>query len=165
MFLLSCSLKQKKENDEQQTHIHRRRSDLREFDYTSLGWKRFERRSLNNVISQFRKKFRSDEHIHISTHPCIGYQLDSWRTTQPGETEPDSALPANNFYIIHHSPNTIRDIGSTSWYIYFPMKANERNIVTVITKKSIAQITERQKLPRIRSFLSSTTNFPLPFFE
>lgn len=29
MFLLSCSLKQKKENDEQQTHIHRRRSDLR----------------------------------------------------------------------------------------------------------------------------------------
>ena len=23
--------------------------------------------SLNNVISQFRKKFRSDEHIHIST--------------------------------------------------------------------------------------------------
>lgn len=29
--------------------------------------------SLNNVISQFRKKFRSDEHIHISTHPCIGY--------------------------------------------------------------------------------------------
>ena len=25
--------------------------------------------SLNNVISQFRKKFRSDEHIHISTHP------------------------------------------------------------------------------------------------
>ena len=30
MFLLSCSLKQKKENDEQQTHIHRRRSDLRE---------------------------------------------------------------------------------------------------------------------------------------
>ena len=30
--------------------------------------------SLNNVISQFRKKFRSDEH---STHPCIGYQLDS----------------------------------------------------------------------------------------
>ena len=44
MFLLSCSLKQKKENDEQQTHIHRRRSDLREFDYTSLGWKRFERR-------------------------------------------------------------------------------------------------------------------------
>ena len=49
--------------------------------------------SLNNVISQFRKKFRSDEHIHISTHPC---------------------LPANNFYIIHHSPNTIRDIGSTS---------------------------------------------------
>ena len=33
--------------------------------------------SLNNVISQFRKKFRSDEHIHISTHPCIGSQLDS----------------------------------------------------------------------------------------
>ena len=33
--------------------------------------------SLNNVISQFRKKFRSAEHIHISTHPCIGYQLDS----------------------------------------------------------------------------------------
>ena len=33
--------------------------------------------SLNNVISQFRKKFRSDEHIPISTHPCIGYQLDS----------------------------------------------------------------------------------------
>lgn len=33
--------------------------------------------SLNNVISQFRKKFRSDEHIHISTHPCIGYLLDS----------------------------------------------------------------------------------------
>ena len=34
--------------------------------------------SLNNVISQFRKKIPGqDEHIHISTHPCIGYQLDS----------------------------------------------------------------------------------------
>jgi DNA-binding winged helix-turn-helix (wHTH) protein len=64
--------------------------------------------SLNNVISQFRKKFRSDEHIHISTHPCIGYQLDSWRTTQPGETEPDSASPGQQFlynssFAKHHS--------------------------------------------------------------
>lgn len=32
--------------------------------------------SLNNIISQLRKKFRLDERIHISTHPCIGYQLD-----------------------------------------------------------------------------------------
>lgn len=32
--------------------------------------------SLNNIISLLRKKFRSDEHIHISTYPCIGYQLD-----------------------------------------------------------------------------------------
>ena len=32
--------------------------------------------SLNNIVSQLRKKFRSDEHIHISTYPCIGYQLD-----------------------------------------------------------------------------------------
>ena len=29
--------------------------------------------SLNNVISQFRKKFRSDEHIHISTHPVLDH--------------------------------------------------------------------------------------------
>ena len=58
--------------------------------------------SLNNVISQFRKKFRSDEHIHISTQP---------NREKPNPIQP---LPANNFYIIHHSPNTIRDIGSTS---------------------------------------------------
>ena len=43
--------------------------------------------SLNNVISQFRKKFRSDEHIHISTHPCIGYQLDP--DGQPNREKPN----------------------------------------------------------------------------
>lgn len=32
--------------------------------------------SLNNIISQLRKKFRLDECIHIQTYPCIGYQLD-----------------------------------------------------------------------------------------
>lgn len=32
--------------------------------------------SLNNIISDLRKKFKQDEHICIRTHPCIGYQLD-----------------------------------------------------------------------------------------
>ena len=70
--------------------------------------------SLNNVISQFRKKFRSDEHIHISTHPVLD---TNWIPDgQPNREKPNpiQPLPANNFYIIHHSPNTIRDIGSTS---------------------------------------------------
>ena len=165
MFLLSCSLKQKKENDEQQTHIHRRRSDLREWLHkpwletirAKKAWTMSSRNSARNS---------GQTNTFISVHIPV---LDTnWIPDgQPNREKPNpiQPLPANNFYIIHHSPNTIRDIGSTSWYIYFPMKANERNIVTVITKKSIAQITERQKLPRIRSFLSSTTNFPLPFFE
>ena len=91
--------------------------------------------SLNNVISQFRKKFRSTN-TFISVHIPV---LDTnWIPDgQPNREKPNpiQPLPANNFYIIHHSPNTIRDIGSTSWYIYFPMKANERNIVTVSQKR------------------------------
>ena len=49
--------------------------------------------SLNNIISQLRKKFMQDKCISIQTYPCIGYQLDFCRTTQPGETEPDPASP------------------------------------------------------------------------
>ena len=32
--------------------------------------------SLNNIISQLRKKFMQDKCISIQTYPCIGYQLD-----------------------------------------------------------------------------------------
>lgn len=32
--------------------------------------------SLNNIISQLRKKFTQDKCISIQTYPCIGYQLD-----------------------------------------------------------------------------------------
>lgn len=32
--------------------------------------------SLNNIITQLRKKFQQDQHISIQRYPCIGYQLD-----------------------------------------------------------------------------------------
>ena len=70
--------------------------------------------SLNNIISQLRKN-SGQTNTFISVHIPV---LDTnWIPDgQPNREKPNpiQPLPANNFYIIHHSPNTIRDIGSTS---------------------------------------------------